>query len=153
MQVKNIILSALFLLVSTAHAFCFNEASSYYQVNAEILKAIAIHESGGNSQTVAHNKNGSLDIGLMGINTVNVKQGSILNQAGIQVKNLLDPCMNVMVGAYLLRQKIDKYGMSWLAIGAYHSETPSFNLRYQWMIFNVLNNRSKQASNVVALNN
>ena len=35
-----------------------------------------------------------------------------------------------MVAAYLYRKKIDRYGNSWLAVGAYHSETPEYRDAY-----------------------
>ena len=119
-----------------AHAVCFDEAALAYKVSPYILKAIAKHESRNDSGLVLKNTNGTLDIGLMGVNTRNLEPGGPL--ASIKPEQLLDPCTNVMAGAYLLQRKVAKYGMTWTAVGAYHSETPALSNSYQWSIYDVL---------------
>ena len=51
---------------------------------------------------------------------------------------LLDPCTNVMTGAYLLRLKMNRFGNTWKAVGAYHSLTDEFNIAYQLNIWKSL---------------
>jgi soluble lytic murein transglycosylase-like protein len=48
---------------------------------------------------------------------------------------LLDPCQNVMAGAFLLRKRVNEYGYNWRAVGAYHSKTPEINERYQIAVY------------------
>jgi len=43
---------------------------------------------------------------------------------------LLDRCINIYVAAWRLKTKMAKYGNTWEAIGAYHSETPQYRDRY-----------------------
>ena len=45
---------------------------------------------------------------------------------------------NVMTGAYLLRMKMQRFGNTWQAVGAYHSTTDVYNLNYQNKIWNTL---------------
>lgn len=118
-----------------ANAFCFREASSRYQVNEQILRAIASHESRMNPALVLRNTNGSLDLGLMGINTIHLAPTESLYRAGMSSQMLMDPCTNVMTGAYLLRLKMEKFGNTWQAVGAYHSTTDVHNVRYQRQIW------------------
>lgn len=113
-------------------AFCFEEAAKRYSVEPELLAAVAQHESRLQPNTVVKNTNGSFDIGLMGINTVHLTE---LAKFGITPDALLNPCQNVMVGAYLLRKKINLHGYNWQAVGSYHSETPASNQTYQKLVY------------------
>ena len=36
---------------------------------------------------------------------------------------LMEPCKNVYIAAWHLKQKMNRYGNTWQAVGAYHSET------------------------------
>ena len=74
----------------------------------------------------------------MGINTVHLKKGEPLQGSGMTQAMLLDPCTNVMTGAYLLKRKMVRYGNTWDAVGAYHSETPRHGQNYQGLIFEKL---------------
>ncbi|WP_454912716.1 lytic transglycosylase domain-containing protein [Variovorax gossypii] len=117
---------------ATSHAYCFNEAAQRYGVEADLLRAIAAQESEGRPDTSVVNSNGSVDRGLMGINSVHL---SDLSRFGITARALYDPCTNVMAGAWLLKKKILKYGYTWAAVGAYHSETPNRGVNYQLLIY------------------
>lgn len=143
------ILGFVVLAQSSANAFCFAEASTRYTVNEFILRAIALHESRMNPSLQLVNSNGSVDIGLMGINTVHLSPGERLHQAGMKRSMLLDPCTNVLTGAYLLRLKMNRFGNTWTAVGAYHSVTDQYNLAYQGRIRAALDKVMRQAQAVV----
>ena len=81
------------------------------------------------------NANGSVDYGLMQINSVHLGE---LQRWGIDPSQLMQPCVGVYVAAWHLRQKMNKYGNSWQAIGAYHSETPALRDRYARQIADIL---------------
>jgi len=134
---KVAVLSALSVFSVHAEAYCFEEAAAAYEIHPSVLQAIAKHESGNRPALVLKNSNGTFDIGLMGINTVNLAPYGSL--AMLKPEQLLDPCTNVMAGTFLLQRKVAKYGMTWAAIGAYHSETPVHSSRYQWLIYGVMN--------------
>ncbi|WP_371436237.1 lytic transglycosylase domain-containing protein [Polaromonas sp.] len=112
---------------------CVNGAAQYHTVNPQVLAAILVHESFGKPGTVARNSNGSVDVGLAGTNSVHFPE---LARTGVMPADLLDECVSAYVGAWNLSKKIFKYGNTWQAIGAYHSETPQHNARYQVLIYN-----------------
>lgn len=107
------------LLPAYTHAFCFQEAGQRYGVSQTLLRAIAKAESNLNPSATNHNSNGTVDVGLMQINSIWADQlGSIWN-------DLFNPCTNIMVGAWILSQCIHDYGSNWQAVGCYHSRTPA----------------------------
>ncbi|MEM5316334.1 lytic transglycosylase domain-containing protein [Paraburkholderia sp. JHI869] len=118
-----------------AHADCFDEAARYQKVNPLILRAIAWQESHNRPDAVHRNANGSIDYGVMQINSVHLP---VLSQYGISQSTLMEPCKNVYIAAWHLRQKMNKYGNTWAAIGAYHSETPTLRDQYAQQIADIL---------------
>ncbi len=119
--------SFLFLLSGAASADCFHDAASFHRVNPLILRAIAIVESGGRPDATNRNRNGSVDYGMMQINSIHLPE---LARYGIGVNDLYDGCKSVFTGALILRRSIDKYGNTWAAVGSYNSATPYFRDRY-----------------------
>lgn len=115
--------------------FCFEQAAQIHGVNPQVLRAIGMVESSLRPGVVTVNKNATNDFGVMGVNSVHLER---LAKFGIDRQELLRPCSNVLVGAWLLRQRIEEYGNTWFAIGAYHSNTPSKNRIYQLRVFNKL---------------
>lgn len=120
-----------------AHAAtdCFSAAAAYQSVNPLILRAIAWQESHDNVSAMHKNRNGSIDYGLMQINSIHLPK---LAQYGISSDKLMDPCSNVYIAAWHLRRQMDKYGNSWAAVGAYHSETPTLRDQYAKQIIAIL---------------
>ena len=53
-----------------------------------------------------------------------------LKKFNIDRTDLLDPCKSIYVSAWLVRKKMNKYGNTWKAYGAYHSETPEYQEKY-----------------------
>lgn len=109
-----------------AHAYCFREAGNAMKVDPLLLLAISIQESRLQSGVVGVNRPGrgpvSYDYGLMQINSDNVKR--LFRQYGIDSDLLLkNPCINVYVGAFLLRKNFDQYGANWFSVGAYNAGT------------------------------
>lgn len=123
------------VIACPAAADCIDDAARYQHVDAYVLRAIAYHESRMRPATLARNTNGTIDIGVMGINTVHLAE---LSGYGIRPGHLRDGCTNAYIGAYYLRRKIDKYGNTWRAVAAYHSETPALGAAYANAIRNVL---------------
>lgn len=132
-------LSLIATVTTPAHAFCFAEAGDRYGVSPLVLWAITKAESDFNSGAVNYNKNGSIDVGLMQINSIHAKQ------LGKTWDLLFDPCTNVMTGAWVLRQCVDQYGNTWEAIGCYNSRTPSIRNAYAARIAMVIQQSQKFA--------
>ncbi len=124
-------------MCGAAHAAddCFNEAAAYQGVNPWILRAVAWYESKGDPDAIHQNANGSIDVGQLQINSIHF---GALAREGVPHRALTDPCVNVYVAAWLLKQKMVKYGNTWRAIGAYHSETPKQRDAYARSIQQVL---------------
>ncbi|HTR06256.1 MAG TPA: lytic transglycosylase domain-containing protein [Paraburkholderia sp.] len=100
---------------------CFDKAGAYQGVNPLILRAVAWRESKGDATAINRNANGSIDVGQLQINSIHFPE---LTRQGIPHRALTDPCVNIFVAAWLLKQKMVRYGNTWRAIGAYHSESP-----------------------------
>ncbi|CAE6695623.1 hypothetical protein R69776_02100 [Paraburkholderia nemoris] len=124
-------------MCGAAHAAddCFNEAAAYQGVNPWVLRAVAWYESKGDPDAIHQNANGSIDVGQLQINSIHFGD---LKREGVPHRALTDPCVNVYVAAWLLKQKMVKYGNTWRAIGAYHSETPKQRDAYARSIQQVL---------------
>jgi soluble lytic murein transglycosylase-like protein len=120
---------------ASARADCFDEAAKYQKVNPLILRAIAWQESHNHPDALHKNANGSTDYGLMQINSIHLPT---LAQYGISSGTLMEPCKNVYIAAWHLRQMMNKYGNTWQAVGAYHSETPSLRDQYARQIVGIL---------------
>lgn len=133
---RSLCLALTVLLHSTAFADCFDDAASFHHVNPIILRAIAIVESGGRPDATNSNRNGSVDYGMMQINSIHLPE---LARYGIGKADLYNGCKSVYMGAWILRQSIDKYGNTWAAIGTYNSATPYYRDRYASKVKSVVN--------------
>lgn len=116
MNCRLLLLSAACYSTITANAFCFEEAAHRYGVSEMLLKAIAKTESNFNPAAINTNSNGSVDYGVMQINSQHLKN---LAQYNITAADLMEPCTSVNVGAWILSDAIRTYGPNWRAVGAY----------------------------------
>lgn len=137
----SMIAALLISCVATATADCIDDAASYHYVNPYILRAIAFQESSMRSWVVNRNSNGTVDIGMLGINSVHLTE---LSKFGIGPSHLTDPCLAAYVGAWMYRKKVLKFGNTWNAVGAYHSETPSEMSKYASRIKGIVDNWYRQ---------
>jgi soluble lytic murein transglycosylase-like protein len=123
-----------------ARADCFDDAARYHHVNPWVLRAIAQVESNFQERARNKNRNGTWDYGMMQINSIHLPR---LNKYGISKADLFDGCKSVYIAAWMLRQKINKHGNTWVAVGAYHSETPRFRDSYARKVEAVIRRWSK----------
>jgi soluble lytic murein transglycosylase-like protein len=120
-------------------AKCLEQASARFGlVNPNVLRALADQESSGRC-TRRHpvNRDGSYDIGCMGINSSWLPK--LQKQFGITEQDLYDPCTNIHVGAWIHAKNVRQYGDSWRAIGAYNSPSEHNRIAYAWKINSRLN--------------
>jgi len=106
----------------------FQKAGHDFGIEPSLLARIATIESSMNPRAINQNKNGTVDIGLMQINSMHLKR---LSSIGVTKQALLDPEVNIYVGALLLSSHIRKRGYNLSAIGCYHSANPVF--KNQWL--------------------
>ncbi len=104
--------------------YCISRASEKYGINPEIFYTIAKIESGFNPYAYRKNRNGTVDIGLMQINSATARH------FGYSPSQLWDICTNVEVAALKLRSCYRKYGESLKTIGCYHSNTAYHMRKY-----------------------
>ena len=125
---KAVLISFILLTMAgaqeSAHSFCFDRAGAAYDIPPALLESIAYFESGHNPEAVHHNQNGSFDYGLMQINSCWLKT---LGPERWQC--LSDPCFNAMVGAWILKDCIDRFGYTWDCLSCYRSGKPLHALK------------------------
>jgi lysozyme-related protein Hpa2 len=129
-----------------AAADCFTAAAAYQHVSPLVLRAIAWQESHQNAAAIHRNRNGSIDYGMMQINSVHLP---VLARYGISAADLMNPCANVYIAAWHLRHMVVKYGNTWTAIGAYHSEAPAERDRYASAIEAIVERMTLERMNLV----
>lgn len=129
---KTLLLLFLVLIPDWVSAFCFQEAGSRYHVSPWLLWSIAKVESGLDPSAINQNRNGTVDVGLMQVNSIWAEQ------LGKTWDHLDDPCTNVMAGAWILNQCVQDYGYTWKAVGCYHSRTPERRDAYALKIATIL---------------
>jgi soluble lytic murein transglycosylase-like protein len=135
-----------FAHVAVAQADCFEKAGKFYGIEPELLRAIAQVESSFKPAIIHQNADGSEDIGMMQINSWWL---SPLAQYGITRNALiLDACMNIHVGAWILKQEIRDHGYNWEAVGAYNAKSPEKAAAYARTVWDAY--RSMVAGNRLA---
>uniref|UniRef100_UPI003F495E41 lytic transglycosylase domain-containing protein n=1 Tax=Cupriavidus taiwanensis TaxID=164546 RepID=UPI003F495E41 len=121
------LLACLSMLTGAAYADCLDDAATFHGVSPTLLRSIAWQESGMRPWVTNRNTNGSEDIGLMQINSIHLPR---LGRYGITRAHLFDGCTNAYVGAWILRENIQRFGPTWKAVGAYNASSPDKQLRY-----------------------
>lgn len=123
------------LLIHGVPVECINQAAVTYFVPAKIIISV-LDVEGGEPGIARPNRNGTFDYGPMQINTIWLPQIAPYGYTREQVQ--YDPCINVMVGAWILSRKIassmeedGKGGDYWRGVAGYHSFTPGLNAHYQ----------------------
>jgi soluble lytic murein transglycosylase-like protein len=112
------IIIVLFFLCHSALAenFCFTQAGKTYGISPVLLKAISQVESNGDPSAINYNKpSGSTDVGHMQINSYWKKH------LGKGYDHLFNACYCTMVGAWIFKQCMDRYGYDWDAVACYHT--------------------------------
>lgn len=98
---------------------CFASAGQRHGIDPLLLYAIAEVESRLDPAATNRNRDGSVDYGLMQVNSQHLPR---LKHLGIDAKRLLeDPCLSVHTGASILGGMIARFGYTWTAVGAYNA--------------------------------
>lgn len=114
-------------LVSVTAA-CVVAASNRYQIAPGIILSV-LGVEGGKVGHVSRNKNGTVDIGPMQINSIHLPDLAKYGISYSKLKN--DGCLNVHIGAWMLRRESVAAGNHWDGIGHYHSRTENRKKIYQ----------------------
>lgn len=102
---------------------CFDDAGLHYGVSPLLLKAIAYQESSLRPEAFNQNrdKTGSVDVGLMQINSVHHKK--LEDDFSLSLDQINQPCQNIILGAWVLAHCIHVFGNNWEAVGCYNAGT------------------------------
>lgn len=139
------------LLIHGVPVECINQAAVTYYVPAQVIISV-LHTEGGKVGMASPNKNGTYDYGPMQINSIWLPKIAPYGYTRAQIQ--YDPCINVMVGAWILSNKItetlaDAGGGYWKGVAGYHSRTPNLNERYKTKVIT----HYKQLAEMLAKNN
>lgn len=112
---KYVLAGMILALCQFSYGNCYKEAGQRYNIDPEMLRAIAFTESSFRPQIESH----TFDIGLMGINRSWLP--ILKKRFGISEASVWDPCVNVHIGAWILANNYRQYGKNWNAVGAYNA--------------------------------
>lgn len=112
--------------------WCILRSAYKYGVHPGIVESIIAVESGFDPLAVNYNRDGSVDVGIMQINSYWFPR---LKKYGIAVKDLFDPCVNVEVGTWILAQCFARYGYTWEAVGCYNAVSPVKRREYALKVY------------------
>lgn len=97
---------------------CFVEAGSRYSVEPSLLIALAHTESHFNPRALNERSETDKDIGIMQIWSNWLPK---LEKYNISESDLLNPCININIGAWILSQNFASHGMNLTSLGAYNA--------------------------------
>ena len=106
---KFLLIIVFMFNLSYAKGNLFEEAGEYYRIDPYILWSIAKIESRFNPKATNKNTNGTMDIGIMQINTIHLAE---LKELGFKKERLFDPRINVFAGAMILKRCFGKHGVT-----------------------------------------
>lgn len=111
---------------------CVFKTAEKYQLPPRLLFAVLKVEGGQVGQMRA-NSNGTYDIGPMQINTWWIQKFAPYVSP---TKILYNGCVNVQVGAWILKNSIlEAGGDFWKGVGYYHSHSPKHHREYQKRVY------------------
>jgi len=121
------------MITAQALAVCIFAAAQTYSVPPSVILGI-LNVEGGRVGMASQNTNGTRDLGPMQINTIWLPElsrhwGVPQSTAHRLVRD--DACVNIGVGAWILRRKMDETGSLYRGIAHYHSATPYLGQRYR----------------------
>ena len=122
------IIAFFLLLVSSIYAksdydHLFMRESVRFNIPFKLLKAIALTESNLNHTVInSSNSNGTSDFGLMQINSIHLNRYQNINET-----DLLNPSINVYIGAEILHRCITKHKLNYKALNCYNGRVKNNN--------------------------
>lgn len=97
---------------------CFREAAIRYSIEPSLLIALAHTESHFDPRALNQRSETDKDIGIMQIWSNWLPK---LKKYNISESDLLNPCININIGAWILSQNFASHGMNLTSLGAYNA--------------------------------
>jgi soluble lytic murein transglycosylase-like protein len=128
------------MITAQALALCIFTAAQTYSVPPTVILGVLNVES-GKVGMASPNANGTYDLGPMQINTIWMPE--LASYWGVSEKTALrwvrdDACVNIGVGAWILRKKMNETGSLVGGIGGYHSGTQSLGSSYRAKVLSAM---------------
>ncbi len=119
-------------IINDVSVDCINRVAILYHVPSTVILSVMIQEGGRNGQAV-RNKNGTIDYGIMQINSIWLPKLAAYGYTKEDIQ--YNACKNISVGVWILSQSIASGKNLWSGIGDYHSHTPDHNRHYRNTIY------------------
>lgn len=100
---------------------CWKQAGDTYGIDPWWLYSIGKKESKLNPRAINRNNDGTIDIGIMMINSSHIP---FLRKHGVKFEDLYDVCLNIFWGAYFLYDNLNHRGKG------LHDATGAYNAGY-----------------------
>lgn len=97
---------------------CFFEAAARYSIEPSLLMALAHTESRFDASAINKRSETDWDIGVMQIWSFWLPH---LEKYNIKRDQLMDPCININVGAWILAENFASHGINLTSLGAYNA--------------------------------
>lgn len=128
------------MITPHALAVCIFAAAQTYAVPPSVILGILNVEGGKIGQAV-RNTNNTYDLGPMQINTIWIPQ--LASYWGVKPARAMalvrdDACINIGVGAWILRTNVNKTGSLTGGIAHYHSGTPHLGQKYRRKVLSAM---------------
>jgi soluble lytic murein transglycosylase-like protein len=128
------------MITPQALAVCIFAAAQTYVVPPSVILGILNVEGGSIGQAV-RNTNNTYDLGPMQINTIWIPE--LASYWGVPERVALrevrdNPCINIGVGAWILRRKMNETGSLSMGIAHYHSATPNLGHNYRQKVISAM---------------
>ncbi|HEM7902611.1 lytic transglycosylase domain-containing protein [Burkholderia cenocepacia] len=123
------LLSAAPAIADVCKGNIFNEAAALYHLDPDLLRAITWVESRGVPSAIGPRlPDGHRAWGAAQINDVHLPE---LVSYGVTQRDLLNPCVNLKLSAWVLANCIQAKGATWAAVGCYNTGPGSTNIAAQ----------------------
>jgi hypothetical protein len=126
---------------------CAEHAAYMRNIDPDILLSIILEGEQGNRGSVVPNSNGSFDLGVAQVNTIQFKESWFKMRYPSWRTVANNVCVNINAAADVLKKRIDELsdGESiWNAVGHYNSKTKQIKLNYLLKVMSGYRKRAEQ---------
>ncbi|AHE95267.1 lytic transglycosylase domain-containing protein [Campylobacter fetus] len=120
----------------------FFKYGAVFNIPPELLWGIAKHESNFDPKAINHNTNGTIDIGLMQINSIHKET---IEAANLSVEDLYNPQISVYFASKILSKCLKKHGFTYQGLNCYNGKTTN-NSYHKKVLAQILKRRAKISS-------
>ena len=140
----RLVFIALFVcLVANANDTKYNDLffkyGALFNIPPELLWGIAKHESNFDPKAINYNTNGTIDIGLMQINSIHKEAIEAVN---LSLDDLYNPKVSVYFASKILSKCLKRHGFTYQGLNCYNGRTTNNNY-HKKVLAQILKRREK----------